>query len=123
MRELLASLTAKQNETLVSARLGGLRTSNIKIVDRALVPGGPFTPNTRKNLLMALLVGLIGGLGLIFAVEYMDNTVKGPEDAEKLTGLPSLGIIPHLSADSTKKHNGQAGTYGFFLRGGERHRR
>jgi len=113
MRELLASLTAKQNETLVSARLGGLRTSNIKIIDRALVPGGPFTPNTRKNLLMALLVGLIGGLGLIFAVEYMDNTVKGPEDAEKLTGLPSLGIIPHLSADGTKKHNGQTGTYGF----------
>ena len=116
MRNLLNSLTAKQNETLVSARLGGLRTSNIKIIDRALVPGGPFTPNTRRNLLMALLVGLIGGLGLVFLAEYLDNTVKGPEDAEKLTGLPSLGIIPFLEPGGTKKH---VDTYGAYSYGAE----
>lgn len=113
MRNLLNSLTAKQNETLVSARLGGLRTSNIKIIDRALVPGGPFTPNTRLNLLMALLVGLIGGLGLVFLTEYLDNTVKGPEDAEKLTGLPSLGIIPFLEPDGQKKRGDSYGTYSY----------
>ncbi len=118
MRDLLNSLTAKQNETLVSARLGGLRTSNIKIIDRALVPGGPFTPNTRNNLLMALLVGLIGGLGLVFFAEYLDNTVKGPEDAEKLTGLPSLGIIPFLEAEGSKKR--RRDVRDLFLRGGER---
>jgi succinoglycan biosynthesis transport protein ExoP len=113
MRNLLSSLTAKQNETLVSARLGGLRTSNIKIIDRALVPGGPFTPNTRRNLLMALLVGLIGGLGLVFFAEYMDNTVKGPEEAEKLTGLPSLGIIPFLEPAGAKKRADAYGTYSY----------
>ena len=113
MRNLLNSLVAKQNETLVSARLGGLRTSNIKIIDKALVPGGPFTPNTKRNLLMALLVGLLGGLGLIFLVEYMDNTVKGPEDAEKITGLPSLGIIPFLSPDGLKKRSDQYGSYSY----------
>ncbi|HEX2695594.1 MAG TPA: polysaccharide biosynthesis tyrosine autokinase, partial [Acidobacteriota bacterium] len=113
MRNLLNSLTAKQNETLVSARLGGLRTSNIKIIDRALVPGSPFTPNTRRNLLMALLVGLIGGLGLVFFAEYLDNTVKGPEDAEKLTGLPSLGIIPFLEPDGVKKHGETYGAYSY----------
>lgn len=112
MRELLNSLVSKQNETLVSARLGGLRTSNIKIIDRALVPGGPFTPNTRRNLLMALLIGLFGGLGLVFFVEYMDNTVKGPEDAEKITGLPSLGIIPFLSPDGLKRSD-QYGSYSY----------
>ncbi len=113
MRDLLNNLTAKQNETLVSARLGGLRTSNIKIIDRALVPGGPFTPDTKRNLLMALLVGLIGGLGLVFLAEYLDNTVKGPEDAEKLTGLPSLGIIPFLEPDSSKKRGDVYGTYSY----------
>jgi succinoglycan biosynthesis transport protein ExoP len=109
MRDLLNNLVSKQKETLVSARLGGLRTSNIKIIDRALVPGAPFTPNSGRNLLMALLVGLIGGLGLIFLAEYLDNTVKGPEDAEKLTGLPSLGIIPFLSKEGAKK---RGETYG-----------
>ncbi len=103
MRNLLSTLVSKQNEIQVSSQLGGLRTSNIKIVDRALVPGAPFTPNTRRNLMMALFLGLFGGLGLIFLVEYLDNTVKGPEDAEKLVGLPSLGIIPYLTADGLKK--------------------
>jgi len=111
MRTLLGTLVAKQNEIQVSSQLGGLRTSNIKVVDRALVPGGPFTPNVRRNLLTALLLGLFGGLGLIFLVEYLDNTVKGPEDVEKLVGLPSLGIIPFLSADGLKKKSDPYGSY------------
>ena len=111
MRTLLSTLIAKQNEIQVSSQLGGLRTSNIKVVDRALVPGGPFTPNVRRNLLTALLLGLFGGLGLIFLVEYLDNTVKGPEDVEKLVGLPSLGIIPFLSADGLKKKSDPYGSY------------
>jgi capsular exopolysaccharide synthesis family protein len=45
----------------------------------------------------------LGGLGLIFVVESLDNTVKGPEDAEKLVHLPSLGIIPFLTADGGRK--------------------
>ncbi|HSA94951.1 MAG TPA: polysaccharide biosynthesis tyrosine autokinase, partial [Acidobacteriota bacterium] len=111
MRTLLSTLVAKQNEIQVSSQLGGLRTSNIKIVDRALVPPGPFTPNIRRNLLMALLLGLFGGLGLIFFVEYLDNTVKGPEDVEKLVGLPSLGIIPHLSSEAGRKKSDVYGSY------------
>ena len=111
-RILLNSLVAKQNETLVSARLGGLRTSSTKIIDRALVPGGPYSPNTRRSLMMALLLGVIGGLGLIFLVEFLDNTVKGPEDVEKLVGLPSLGVIPFLSPEATKKRY-ESQNYGY----------
>lgn len=114
-RILLNSLVAKQNETLVSARLGGLRTSRIKIIDRALVPGGPYSPNTRRNLMMAILLGVIGGLGLIFLVEFLDNAVKGPEDVEKLVGLPSLGVIPYLSPEATKKRY-DSRNYGYSYR-------
>jgi succinoglycan biosynthesis transport protein ExoP len=111
MRTLLSTLVAKQNEIQVSSQLGGLRTSNIKVVDRALVPPAPFTPNVRRNLLIALLVGLFGGLGLIFLVEYLDNTVKGPEDVEKLVHLPSLGVIPFLSPDGGRKKSDVYGAY------------
>jgi capsular exopolysaccharide synthesis family protein len=111
MRTLLSTLVAKQNEIQVSSQLGGLRTSNIKIVDRALVPNGPFTPNVKRNILAALLFGLFGGLGLIFLVEYLDNSVKGPEDVEKLVGLPSLGIIPYLSANGVRKKPDAYGSY------------
>jgi len=112
-RSLLNSLVGKQNETLVSARLGGLRTSNIKIVDKALVPNEPFSPNTRRHLIMALLLGLFGGLGLAFLVEYLDNSVKGPEDVEKITGLPSLGIIPQFTLNGLKKRYGYSSEYGY----------
>jgi len=111
LRNLLSTLVSKQNEIQVSSQLGGLRTSNIKIVDRALVPASPFTPNVRRNLMMALLLGLFVGLGLVFFVEYIDNTVKGPEDVEKLTGLPSLGIIPFLAADGLKRKSAPYGNY------------
>lgn len=115
MRTLLSTLVAKQNEIQVSSQLGGLRTSNIKVVDRALVPPVPFTPDVGRNLLMALLLGLFGGLALIFLIEYLDNTVKGPEDVEKLTGLPSLGVIPFLSAEGNRKRSdvyGSSRSYG-----------
>jgi len=109
-RRLLNSLVAKQNETLVSARLGGLKTSTIKILDKALAPTAPFSPNTRRNLLLALLLGLFGGMGLVFFLEYIDNTVKDPADVEKLTGLPSLGSIPYVSPDGLSPRN----KYGYY---------
>jgi capsular exopolysaccharide synthesis family protein len=111
MRTLLSTLVAKQNEIQVSSQLGGLRTSNIKIVDRALVPRAPFAPNIPRNLLMALLVGLFGGLGIVFLVEHLDNTVKGPEDVEKLVGLPSLGVIPFLAAGGRGRRGDRHGAY------------
>ena len=109
-RMLLNSLVAKQNETLVSARLSGLKTSNIRIVDKALVPGSPVSPNKKRNLMWAMFLGIFGGLGMMLLVEYLDNTVKGPEEVEKLTGLPSLGIIPFYHADGQRRR----GYYGRY---------
>jgi capsular exopolysaccharide synthesis family protein len=109
-RKLLNSLEERQNETLVSARLGGLKTSNVGIVDRARVPGSPVSPNRKRNLILALIVGLFGGAGLCFFLEYLDNTVKDPEEVEKLSGLPSLGVIPFLSTNGVRGTKG----YGYY---------
>jgi capsular exopolysaccharide synthesis family protein len=104
MRALLAVLVNKQNETLVTARVSGQRTSSVRIVDKALVPESPISPNVKKNLMMALLMGLFLGLGLAFAVEFLDTSIKSPDDVEKLAGLPSLGIVPSFSSDTSKKN-------------------
>ena len=109
-RGLLNSLVERQNETLVSARLGGLKTSNISIIDKAKVPKDPVFPKKKLNLILALLMGLFGGVGLCFVFEYLDNTVKGPEDVEKLAGLPSLGVIPFLPPKGVKKKK----RYGYY---------
>ncbi len=97
---LLAFLQSKQQETQVSARVTGQRTSNIRIVDKALLPDHPVSPNIMRNILISLLWGLFLGLGLAFTVEFMDTSLKSPEDVEKLTGLSSLGLIPSYAADS-----------------------
>ncbi|MGB8957927.1 MAG: polysaccharide biosynthesis tyrosine autokinase [Candidatus Aminicenantales bacterium] len=94
-RQLYDSLVQRQNETLVSSRLGGLKSSYISIVDRAQIPRFPIFPRTKLNLALALLLGLFGGVCLAFFAEYLDNTIKSAEDVERLAGLPSLGVIPH----------------------------
>jgi polysaccharide biosynthesis transport protein len=98
MRNLLDFLTRKQKESMLSSRLDGLNTSNIKIVDRAEIPQLPFSPNKERTLLLALMMGLGGGIFLIFALNYLDNTVKSPEEVEKLLRMPALGFVPAVGA-------------------------
>jgi len=102
-RKLLNSLVERQNETLVSARLEGLKTSYVSIIDRAKVPDKPVSPKKKLNLMLAFFIGIIGGIFLCFIVENLDNTIKGPEDVERLTCLPSLGVIPFLITYGKRK--------------------
>jgi polysaccharide biosynthesis transport protein len=92
-KQLYDGLQQKLKEASIGA---GLRSNNIRVVDPALVPTHPARPDKTKNILLALLVGLVGGVGLAFLREYLDNTVKSPDDVERLAGLPSLAVVPAL---------------------------
>ncbi len=72
-------------------------------MDPALIPGGPSRPNKTRNILLSILVGFIGGIGLALLREYLDNTVKTPDDIETLARLPSLAVVPALSNSSGKR--------------------
>ncbi|HEK86596.1 MAG TPA: polysaccharide biosynthesis tyrosine autokinase [Candidatus Aminicenantes bacterium] len=105
-KNLLESLLKRQSETGVSARLKGLRTSNIRVVDRADIPIRPSSPKKFRNLLLALFLGLFGGVGLALGMEYLDNSVKSVEDVERYSGLPTLGVVPAFGDNS--------GSYGHY---------
>jgi capsular exopolysaccharide synthesis family protein len=112
LKKMISELTSSQQTTQVSTMLSGLKTSNIKIIDRALVPEKPSSPNVKRNLIVAFLLGLMGGVGLAFIAHFLDNTVKNPEVLDKLTGLPSLGMIPHFSPNGTDGRTAYATVYG-----------
>ncbi len=99
-KELYNGLLQRLKETGISATLN---SSNIQILDKAEVPKGPFKPNRKRNILLALIVGLFGGVGLAFFTEYIDNTIKTPEDIEKRMFMPSLGIVPLYAAAPAAK--------------------
>lgn len=90
-RTLYEGLLQKLKEAGVTA---GLRSTNIRKVDQARVPNYPSSPNIPRNLTFALALGLSSGIGLAFLLEALDNTVRTPEQAQAISGLPSLGMIP-----------------------------
>src|SRR5207245_9880116 len=90
-KALYEGLLTKLKEAGISA---GLRSSNIRVVDPAMIHSSPARPAKMRNISLAFLVGLVGGIGLALLREYMDNTVKTPDDVEMLALLPSLAVVP-----------------------------
>jgi capsular exopolysaccharide synthesis family protein len=90
-KALYDGLLTKLKEAGISA---ALQSSNIRVVDPAMIPSYPSRPAKGRNVALAFLVGLVGGIGLAILREYMDNTVKTPDDVETLARLPSLAVVP-----------------------------
>jgi capsular exopolysaccharide synthesis family protein len=95
---LLDQLEKRKNETEVTARLRGTSTSNVHWVDHAILPTGRFNVTMKRNLQSAFPLGVILGLAAIFFLEYMDRSIKTPEELERVTKFASLGVIPAASS-------------------------
>jgi polysaccharide biosynthesis transport protein len=106
-KALYEGLMTKLKETAISA---GLRSSNIRVVDPAMIPSTPARPAKTRNVALAFLVGLVGGIGLALMREYLDNTVKTPDDVETLSRLPSLAVVPQFAGS-----NGGGKRHGLLL--------
>ncbi len=100
----LATLQKQLSETQVAARLSGSASSNIHLIDKARLPGGRFNLSMTRNLRSAFPLGLILGFAAIFFLEYMDRSIKNPEELEKLTQFASLGVIPSAASMGAKQY-------------------
>jgi capsular exopolysaccharide synthesis family protein len=98
-RQLYEGLLQKLKEAGVSA---GMRSSNIEVVDVAEVPTAPTEPNIPRNLVIAALLGVVGGIGLAFIQEKLDRTVRTFQQLQALSSLPQLGIIPLVSGNGSQ---------------------
>lgn len=69
-------------------------TGSIQVMDGAKIPQKPIKPNKTLNVAIAFFIGLVASLGLTFALEYMDSTIKTEENIDRYLGIPVIGIIP-----------------------------
>ena len=90
-QQLYDALLAKIKEQTVTGE--NQPVVNFWVVEKASIPDSPAQPRKGINALLGLAVGLFGGVGLAFLTEYLDNTVKDPEEAEITLGTPVLGTV------------------------------
>ncbi|MCH1967212.1 YveK family protein [Paraclostridium sordellii] len=71
------------------------KANSVEVIDKAVEPEKPIKPRKSINIIIAAVLGFIAGLFVAFILNYMDNKIKTPQDIEKYTGLPILGVIPN----------------------------
>lgn len=80
-----------------------VKVDNVVVVDPAIVPSRPFTPRVPNNILLALAAGGVLAAALALLLEYLDTTVKSPDDVVRHLGVPVLGIIPAFEDTEVEK--------------------
>jgi succinoglycan biosynthesis transport protein ExoP len=90
LRSAYAGLLAFSSDSAVN---------RLTVVEPAIPAPGPVSPRLLVNLVLALVLGTLLGIGLAFLADYLDDTVKTVEDVERLTGVPVLGTVPRSSRD------------------------
>jgi uncharacterized protein involved in exopolysaccharide biosynthesis len=73
---------------------GGLETNNVRVVEEATPPRVPVKPRRVWNLGLSIVIGLFVGVAAALSIEYLDTTVKTPDDVERYLGLPVIGVVP-----------------------------
>ena len=99
---LYDTLLARMKEADIS---DDIDVSNIRITEPATLPVYPVGPNKKRNLLLAIVLGLMLGIGSAFLLEYMDRSLHTEEDVKNHLNLPVLAVIPKAGKlKATSKH-------------------
>lgn len=69
---------------------------NIQIIEEATFPSATVSPNKKMNLAIGVVLGFMLGIGVVFILEFLDNTYKGKENLERELKIPVLGVIPNI---------------------------
>jgi len=104
-RQVYESLLQRSNELRVSSNS---RSNNVRVIDHAEVPKGPMAPAGRRTWLLSLGVGLVLAVAVAYGLDYMNDTIKTPEDVTRRLKLPFLGLVPSVRGD---KHPMLASTH------------
>ena len=71
-----------------------VKASGVEVVDRAIVPENPIKPNKKMNVLIAMVLGAMVSIFIIFLIEALNTKIKEPKDIEEKLGIPVFGVVP-----------------------------
>jgi capsular exopolysaccharide synthesis family protein len=95
-RTVYEALLQRQNELRVSSNS---HANNVRVVERAEVPGGPVTPTGRRTWLLSIAIGLVAAIAVAYGLDYMNDTIKTPDDIARHLKLAFLGLVPAVEGD------------------------
>jgi capsular exopolysaccharide synthesis family protein len=95
-RTVYEALLQRQNELRVSSNS---HANNVRVVERAEVPGAPMAPTGSRTWLLSLAVGLVAAIAVAYGLDYMNDTIKTPDDIAKHLKLAFLGLVPSVEGD------------------------
>ncbi|MGL4762352.1 MAG: YveK family protein [Sarcina sp.] len=81
---------------------------NIQIIETAEIPENPIGPNKQLNIIIGFMLGMMVSLGIVFLLEYLNNTVKNAQELEKILAVPVLGTIPDVDEKKLAKREKKA---------------
>jgi succinoglycan biosynthesis transport protein ExoP len=90
-KQYLNTLLQKQREVQIAQ---GDKGSEVKIENYSRVPRSPVGPARLRNVMIALALSLVAGIGLAFLLDFLDDTVKSLDDVDRYIHLPALAMIP-----------------------------
>jgi hypothetical protein len=86
------------------------RTGTVSVVEPAVPPTTPVKPQVTLNMMLGMIAGLLVAAGLVFVMEYLDDTVKGEQDVERVAGLTTLGMVVRFGRKESRQPLGGYGS-------------
>jgi len=95
-RTVYEALLQRENELRVSSNS---RANNVRVAEHAEIPKGPLAPSGRRTWLLSFVVALAAAVGVAYGLDYMNDTIKTPEDVTRILKMQFLGLVPSVRGD------------------------
>ena len=98
-KAFLEDMLARSNEADIASTAS---LNNVRVIEPARRPDWPYSPNVRRTVMLATFLGLFFGIGLVLGLDYLDHTLRSPDQVEKYLGLETLTALPTMTEDNTR---------------------